>query len=55
MIISNEPGYYKTGEYGMHMRIWCWSCRAESMSAEKEMLGFEVLDLRAYRPPSDRR
>src|SRR5258707_11140314 len=24
MILSNEPGYYKTGAYGSASRTWCW-------------------------------
>ena len=46
MIISNEPGYYKTGAYGI--RIENLVCVIESPRAEgeeKDMLAFETLTL----------
>jgi Xaa-Pro aminopeptidase len=46
MIISNEPGYYKTGGYGIRIEnlVLCVAKPAESgFAAEKELLGFETL------------
>src|SRR6476469_823813 len=46
MIISNEPGYYKTGEYGMRIENLVLVVPAEAESgfaAEKSLLGFETL------------
>jgi Xaa-Pro aminopeptidase len=46
MIISNEPGYYKTGEYGIRIENLVLVVPAEAESgfeAEKKLLGFETL------------
>src|SRR3954470_4943051 len=46
MIISNEPGYYKTGEYGIRIEnlVLVVPCEAEGgFEAEKKLLGFETL------------
>jgi Xaa-Pro aminopeptidase len=43
MIISNEPGYYKTGEYGIRIENLVLVVPREIDGAEKEMLGFETL------------
>src|SRR3954469_18836339 len=51
MIISNEPGYYKTGEYGIRIENLVLVCGGEIEGAEKEMLGFETLTF----APIDRR
>src|SRR4051812_18991396 len=51
MIISNEPGYYKTGEYGIRIENLVLVCEREIDGAEKEMLGFETLTF----APIDRR
>ena len=51
MIISNEPGYYKTGEYGIRIENLVLVVRREIDGAEKEMLGFETLTF----APIDRR
>jgi len=51
MIISNEPGYYKTGEYGIRIENLVLVCKREIEGAEKEMLGFETLTF----APIDRR
>jgi Xaa-Pro aminopeptidase len=51
MIISNEPGYYKTGEYGIRIENLVLVCEREIEGAEKEMLGFETLTF----APIDRR
>ena len=51
MIISNEPGYYKTGEYGIRIENLVLVVEREIEGAEKEMLGFETLTF----APIDRR
>ena len=51
MIISNEPGYYKTGEYGIRIENLVLVVTREIDGAEKEMLGFETLTF----APIDRR
>src|SRR5437762_428886 len=51
MIISNEPGYYKTGEYGIRIENLVLVCERKIEGAEKEMLGFETLTF----APIDRR
>jgi Xaa-Pro aminopeptidase len=43
MIVSNEPGYYKTGEYGI--RIENLVAVREVEGGERPMLGFETLTL----------
>jgi len=43
MILSNEPGYYKTGEYGMRIENLVLVVDQQIDGAEKEMLGFETL------------
>ncbi|HEX6660561.1 MAG TPA: M24 family metallopeptidase, partial [Sphingomicrobium sp.] len=43
MIISNEPGYYKTGEYGIRIENLVLVVDREIEGAEKDMLGFETL------------
>ncbi|MGA7862532.1 MAG: aminopeptidase family protein P, partial [Stellaceae bacterium] len=44
MIVSNEPGYYKTGAYGIRIENLVLVQPADD-SAEREMLGFETLTL----------
>jgi Xaa-Pro aminopeptidase len=44
MIVSNEPGYYKTGAYGIRIENLVLVRPADG-SAEREMLGFETLTL----------
>jgi Xaa-Pro aminopeptidase len=51
MIISNEPGYYKAGEYGIRIENLVLVVPREIAGAEKEMLGFETLTF----APIDRR
>ena len=51
MIISNEPGYYKTGEYGIRIENLVLVIDVAIPGAEKEMLGFETLTF----APIDRR
>ncbi|MFD1104555.1 aminopeptidase P family protein [Sphingobium olei] len=43
MILSNEPGYYKTGEYGIRIENLVLVGERAIEGAEKEMLGFETL------------
>jgi Xaa-Pro aminopeptidase len=51
MIISNEPGYYKTGEYGIRIENLVLVVPVEIEGAEKPVLGFETLTF----APIDRR
>jgi Xaa-Pro aminopeptidase len=43
MFLSNEPGYYKAGQYGIRIENLVLVERREIAGAEKEMLGFETL------------
>ena len=45
MILSNEPGYYKTGEYGIRIENLVLVEPREIAGAEKSMLGFTTLTL----------
>ena len=52
MIVSNEPGYYKPGAYGIRIEnLQVVTPAAELPSGERPMLGFETLTL----APIDRR
>lgn len=51
MILSNEPGYYKEGEYGIRIENLVLVVEKEVPGAEKPMLGFETLTF----APIDRR
>jgi Xaa-Pro aminopeptidase len=51
MILSNEPGYYKTGEYGIRIENLVLVVPVDVPGAEKEVLGFETLTF----APIDRR
>ncbi len=51
MILSNEPGYYKTGEYGIRIENLVLVVDRDIEGGEKEMLGFETLTF----APIDRR
>ncbi|MFL6733175.1 MAG: aminopeptidase P family protein [Sphingomicrobium sp.] len=51
MILSNEPGYYKSGEYGIRIENLVLVVQREVEGAEKPMLGFETLTF----APIDRR
>jgi Xaa-Pro aminopeptidase len=52
MIVSNEPGYYKTGGYGIRIETLQVVTEAEPIAGgERPMLGFETLTL----APIDRR
>lgn len=43
MILSNEPGYYKTGEYGIRIENLVLVEERAIAGAEKDMLGFATL------------
>jgi Xaa-Pro aminopeptidase len=43
MILSNEPGYYKAGEYGIRIENLVLVVEREIEGAEKKVLGFETL------------
>ncbi|RVQ67886.1 aminopeptidase P family protein [Croceicoccus ponticola] len=43
MFLSNEPGYYKTGEYGIRIENLVLVIPQEIEGAETEMMGFETL------------
>lgn len=43
MILSNEPGYYKTGEYGIRIENLVLVEKREIAGAEGEFYGFETL------------
>ena len=46
MIVSNEPGYYKTGEYGIRIEnLQVVTEAAAVIGGERPMLGFEALTL----------
>jgi len=45
MILSNEPGYYKAGEYGIRIENLVVVQPVELAGAERPMLGFEPLTL----------
>ena len=45
MILSNEPGYYNAGHWGIRIENLVVVERGEIAGAEREMLGFETLTL----------
>ena len=45
MIVSNEPGYYKTGEYGIRIENLQFVTEPEDVGGEREMMTFETLTL----------
>jgi len=45
MIISNEPGYYKAGEYGIRIENLVLVVEREVPGGDQPMLGFETLTL----------
>jgi Xaa-Pro aminopeptidase len=52
MVVSNEPGYYKAGEYGIRIEnLQVVTAPAQIEGGERAMLGFETLTL----APIDRR
>jgi Xaa-Pro aminopeptidase len=50
MILSNEPGYYKTGEYGIRIENLVLVVDHPVDDAEKETLGFETLTFAPIEP-----
>jgi Xaa-Pro aminopeptidase len=50
MILSNEPGYYKTGEYGIRIENLVLVVEKPVEGAEKETLGFETLTFAPIEP-----
>ena len=55
MIISNEPGYYKTGEYGIRIENLVLVVAARDRGRGEGDARLRDPDLRADRPPADRR
>ncbi len=51
MIVSNEPGYYREGAYGIRIENLVCVVPRPDLGGEREMLGFETLTL----APIDRR
>jgi Xaa-Pro aminopeptidase len=45
MIVSDEPGYYKTGAYGIRIENLVVVTPLESRGGERDLLGFETLTL----------
>ncbi len=46
MIVSNEPGYYKVGDYGIRIENLQFVTEAEALSGgDRNMLGFEALTM----------
>jgi Xaa-Pro aminopeptidase len=46
MIVSNEPGYYKAGAYGIRIENLVLVVPAESVAGgERDVMGFETLTL----------
>ena len=45
MILSNEPGYYKPGAYGIRIENLVVVVERQVEGAERPMLGFETLTL----------
>lgn len=49
MIVSNEPGYYKAGEYGIRIENLQYVTEAKNISGgERPMLGFHTLTLAPF-------
>jgi Xaa-Pro aminopeptidase len=48
MILSNEPGYYRAGEYGIRLENLVIVERREIAGAEREMYGFETITLAPF-------
>jgi Xaa-Pro aminopeptidase len=45
MIVSNEPGYYKSGAYGIRIENLVVVTEAEIAGGERKMLGFDTITL----------
>lgn len=50
MILSNEPGYYKAGSYGIRFENLQAVVERPDLSGERKMLGFETLTLAPVDP-----
>jgi Xaa-Pro aminopeptidase len=48
MILSNEPGYYRAGEYGIRLENLVIVEKRDIAGAEREMLGFETMTLAPF-------
>lgn len=48
MILSNEPGYYRAGEYGIRLENLIVVEKREIAGAEREMYGFESITLAPF-------
>jgi Xaa-Pro aminopeptidase len=48
MILSNEPGYYRAGEYGIRLENLLIVEKQEIEGAEREMYGFETITLAPF-------
>ncbi len=48
MILSNEPGYYRAGEYGIRLENLVVVEKREIKGGEREMLGFETITLAPF-------
>jgi len=48
MILSNEPGYYRAGEYGIRLENLVVVEKREIKGAERAMLGFETITLAPF-------
>lgn len=48
MILSNEPGYYRAGEYGIRLENLIIVEKHEIAGAEREMYGFESITLAPF-------
>jgi Xaa-Pro aminopeptidase len=48
MILSNEPGYYKQGAYGIRIENLIVVRRVDMPAAEREMYGFETITFAPY-------
>jgi Xaa-Pro aminopeptidase len=48
MILSNEPGYYATGEFGIRLENLLLVQKAEIAAAKKPFLEFETLTLAPF-------
>ena len=50
MVVSNEPGYYRAGAYGIRIENLVLVIEGDMAGGERQMLGFETLT----RAPIDR-
>lgn len=48
MILSNEPGYYRAGEYGIRLENLVIVEKRDITGAEREMYGFETITLAPF-------